>query len=107
MIFIPYLYALYMSIVDVIMMSLLKAQHIGSIKGAWVFPLTMAIYATQPILFYFGLSFEGMGILNVLWNAISSLLVAITGLYLFNEKISGLHCFGILLCVSGIIILGI
>jgi len=106
MVYVPYLYALYMSLVDVLMMSLLKARHVGSIGGTWVFPLTMFIYATQPIMFYFGLSFQTMGILNVLWNAVSSILVALTGFYLFNEKITARDCVGIVLCVSGIVLLG-
>ena len=107
MIFIPYLYAIYMSVIDVIMMSLLKARHIGSLNGFWISPLTMAIYATQPILFYFGLGFESMGILNVLWNAISTILVAITGVYFFGEKLTGVDYIGIGLCISGIVLLGI
>lgn len=105
MLYLPYLYALYMSCVDVIMMSILKAKYIGSITGFWIFPLTMIIYSIQPILFYLGLSFERMGIFNILWNAISSILVTLTGIYLFDEKLTRNDYIGIILCISGVIIL--
>jgi len=48
-----------------------------------------------------------MGILNILWNAISCILIAISGVYFFNEKITGLNYLGITLCISGICILGL
>jgi multidrug transporter EmrE-like cation transporter len=96
-----------MSFIDVIMMSILKAKYLGSIPGFWVFPLTMSIYALQPILFYFGLSFKSMGIVNILWNSISSILVVLTGIYLFDEKLNRNNYIGIILCISGIILLGI
>ena len=96
-----------MSFIDVVMMSLLKARHIGSLRGIWVFPLTMIIYATQPIMFYFGLAYESMGIFNVLWNAISTMLVAIAGVYLFGETLSTYNCIGIAMCISGIILIGL
>ena len=107
MIYISYLYPLYMSVIDVAMMCLLKARHLGIMTGFWIFPLTMAIYAIQPIFFYFGLSFKTMGILNILWNAISSILVAIAGVYFFGEKLTQNDCIGITLCISGILLLGI
>ena len=95
-----------MSFIDVIMMSILKAKYLGSITGFWVFPLTMIIYTLQPIMFYFGLSFESMGIFNILWNSISSILVVLAGIYLFDEKLTTNNYIGIILCISGIIVLG-
>ena len=107
MLLIPYIYALYMSSIDVIIMSLLKARHIGYIHGGWVFLVTMVIYSIQPIIFYFGLSFKSMGIFNVLWNAISSILIALTGVYVFGETITSYNIIGIVLCISGIVLIGV
>lgn len=95
-----------MSCIDLIIMSILKAKYLGSITGFWIFPLTMIIYSTQPMLFYLGLSFERMGIVNILWNAISSILVALAGIYIYDEKFSRNDYIGIILCISGIIVLG-
>ena len=107
MVYLPYLYALCMSSIDLIIMSILKAKYLGLISGFWLFPLTMIIYSLQPILFYFGLSFKSMGIFNILWNSISSILIVLTGMYLFDEKLTRNNCIGIILCISGIILLGI
>ena len=103
----PYLYALFMTFIDIIMMSLLKAKHLGSISGIWIIPLTMALYTLQPILFYFGLSFKTMGIFNVIWNTLSIMAVALTGVYFFGEKLTKYDCIGIFLCISGITFIGL
>ena len=100
-------YPISMSLIDLSVMPLLKAKYLGSIDGLWILPLTMILYSFQPILFSFGLSVHSMGILNILWNAISSILIAISGVYFFNEKITSLNALGITLCVAGIIILGL
>jgi multidrug transporter EmrE-like cation transporter len=104
---IPLLYPVLMSGIDLSIMPLLKAKYLGSIDGLWILPLTMVLYSIQPLLFFFGLSLHSMGILNILWNAISSILIAISGVYFFNEKITSLNALGITLCVAGIIILGL
>lgn len=96
-----------MSSIDVCMMGLLKSKIIGLLDGAWIIPLAMALYSLQPILFYFGLTFRSMGVFNILWNSISSILVILSGVYFFNEKISSLHSLGIIFCITGIAILGI
>ena len=100
-------YPISMSCIDLSVMPLLKAKYLGFIDGQWILPLTMIIYSLQPLLFSFGLSVHSMGILNILWNAISSILIAISGVYFFNEKINVLNGLGITLCVVGIIILGL
>ena len=107
MLLIPYVYATCMSIIDLCMMGLLKSKITGLLTDAWVIPLAMALYSLQPIIFYFGLTFKSMGIFNILWNSISSILVVLSGVYFFNEKITRLNLLGIALCVSGIAILGL
>lgn len=107
MFLIPYVYATCMSIIDLCMMGLLKSNILGLLNGAWVIPLAMALYSLQPILFYFGLTFKSMGVFNILWNSISSILVVLSGVYFFNEKITRLNYLGISLCLTGICILGL
>ena len=107
MLLIPYVYATCMSIIDLCVMGLLKSNILGLVQGAWVIPLAMALYSLQPIIFYFGLTLKSMGVFNILWNSISSILVVLSGVYFFNEKITRLNLLGIALCVSGIAILGL
>jgi len=100
-------YPIFMSAIDLIIMPLLKAKSLGLLTSQWILPITMILYSLQPIIFFFGLSVHSMGILNILWNAISCILIAISGVYFFNEKITGLNYLGITLCISGICILGL
>jgi multidrug transporter EmrE-like cation transporter len=102
-----YLYALYLASVDGIAMSFLKAHKLGIIKNIIVFPVAMIIYSLQPLVFYSGLSFSGMSELNILWDAMSDILVAIIGIAIFNEKITFYKITGFILCLLGIIALGI
>jgi len=101
-----YLYAISMASIDGLALSLLKLKHIGVIKNGWVFPLTMLIYSTQPLIFYNALSIENMTILNLLWDVISDVLVTFIGLFIFNEKISMYQGLGIVLCLIGVALLG-
>jgi multidrug transporter EmrE-like cation transporter len=45
-----------------------------------------------------------MAILNVLWDATSSVLIALVGVFIFGEKLSLVNWLGIFLCTAGIIL---
>jgi multidrug transporter EmrE-like cation transporter len=104
--YIQYLYALYMASIDGVVMSALKAYKTGMIKSFWVFPFSVLIYGFQPIVFYSGLGFESMTILNVLWDVLSDIIVAAIGIYLFDEKLTTQQCIGLAFCMAGIVLLG-
>lgn len=88
-------------------MTLLKLKSISALTSPYILPLTMAIYSLQPLLFYKALSVKGMAILNVLWDATSSVLIALVGVFYFGEKISLINWLGIFLCTAGIVLVGI
>ena len=100
-------YAAAMASLDVIIMTLLKLKSISALTSPYILPLTMAIYSLQPLLFYKALSIKGMAILNVLWDATSSVLIALVGVFYFGEKISLINWLGIFLCTAGIVLVGI
>jgi len=102
-----YLFALYMSVVDAIVLTLLKSHKIGMIKGFWVFPLSFIVYGFQSIMFYIGLSFGSMTVLNVLWDVISDVLVSLIGVYFFGESLNTIQCIGLVLALTGITLLGV
>lgn len=95
-----------MASLDVVIMSLLKLKSTSALTSPLILPLTMAIYSLQPLLFYKALSVKGMAILNVLWDAISSVLIALVGVFIFGEKISLTNWLGIVLCTAGILLVG-
>lgn len=59
--------------------------------------------------FFFALSlqYEGMAVTNVLWIAISVILVAILGHYMFKETIGAWQLVGMALVLVGIVFLNI
>lgn len=104
--FLPYLFALYLAGVDAIMMPLLKAKSLGMLTGRWMLPLASIIYAMQPLVFFQSLSLESMTIMNILWDVMSDVLVAIIGIYVFGESLSKIQVIGLILSLSGITLLG-
>jgi multidrug transporter EmrE-like cation transporter len=101
------LYAMVLASLDVIIMTLLKLKSISALTSPYILPLTMAIYSLEPLLFYKALSVKGMAILNILWDSISSILIALIGAFIFGEKISLINWLGIFLCTAGIILVEI
>jgi multidrug transporter EmrE-like cation transporter len=91
--------------IDVAMMALLKLEKIHLLHGVWILPLAMALYALQPVFFRYKLEYEGVGVLNVVWNTLSSILIALMGIYVFNEKISTTNAMGMILSIIGIIMI--
>jgi multidrug transporter EmrE-like cation transporter len=102
-----FFYTTVMASLDLIIMTLLKLKSISALTSPYILPLTMAIYSLQPLLFYKALSIKGMAILNVLWDATSSVLIALVGVFYFGEKISLINWLGIFLCTAGIVLVGI
>ncbi len=93
-----------MASLDVVIMTLLKLKSTSVLTSPYILPLTMAIYSLEPLLFFKALSVKGMAILNILWDAISSILVTLVGAFIFGEKISLINWLGIFLCMVGIVL---
>ena len=92
---IPYIYLFLMSILDIIMESSVKLFDISN-KNKFII-LAMLIYSLQPLLFYNVMKQGkyGIGITNILWNIISSIIVLLFGISYFNEKINKIQIIGI------------
>jgi multidrug transporter EmrE-like cation transporter len=99
------LYTLVMASIDSIMMTLLKLKQTNYLTGSYILPLAMAIYSLEPLLFFKALSFKGIGLRNALWDSLSSIVIALIGYLLFDEKISLTNWLGIFLCSIGIILI--
>jgi multidrug transporter EmrE-like cation transporter len=95
-----------MAFIDIITMGLLKLKNITFLDNSYILPVSMILYSIQPLLFFKALSFQGIGIVNGLWNATSTGIIALIGFLVFKEKLSFLNCLGIFLCVIGILLIG-
>lgn len=100
----PIAYGSAMAFNDVISLGLLKAIHLEWLSSYYfIFPLIF--YAAQPFLFFNSLSFESMAVMNMIWDLLSDVLVTLSGIYIFNEKISYSKSLGILLAMVSMYLL--
>lgn len=97
-----------MSSIDIIVMTLLKVAQTSPnlISPAFALPFSMALYAIDPLLFFKALNLQGIGIVNALWDTLSTVLIALIGTFVFGEDITGTQWIGILLCAAGIFLIG-
>ena len=98
-------YATFMAAIDIVSLSLLKMVHNGTFPFYGIF-LSVLIYATQPLFFYSALSFEGMAVMNLLWNVISSFTVTMIGVFYFKERLTRTKMIGAALSILAIGLLG-
>lgn len=99
------LFGLIMAIIDAIVLSLLKIQKTHQKYTNAFFVIAMIIYSLQPLIFYKGLTYAPMSILNILWDLFSDLLVCIIGFVIFKEQLTTRQYVGIVLAFVSIILL--
>ena len=100
----PLIYGTYMATVDVFMLGLLKAIHLGWINKIFLFLPTL-IYAMQPWVFLSSLKFESLTVMNLLWDVLSGVFVTGAGLFVFNETITRTQMIGVGFAFVAIILL--
>ena len=82
----PLMFATAMTGVDVIAFSIIKKVFTKDLSMGFGI-ISMMLYACQPLILYFALSYESVAVMNVLWNIISSITVAIVGVTLLHETV--------------------
>ena len=85
-----------MASIDVISLSILKYFSMGVIKNTiWLIP-AVVIYSFQPIIFLKSLSYEGLVVMNLIWDLSSDILVTILGLFWFHERLPSAKLWGVI-----------
>ena len=82
----PILFASAMTGVDVIAFSIMKKIFTKDLSIGFGL-ISMLLYAFQPVILYFALSYESVAVMNVLWNIMSSVIVAIVGIMFLKETV--------------------
>jgi multidrug transporter EmrE-like cation transporter len=73
------------------------------IGGTWQTVAASAIYALGVVpLLTKTLEYEGIGMVNFVWNLFSTILMFVIGMYSFAEKITGLKTIGVILSLAGL-----
>jgi len=91
----PVFFGTIMAVLDIFMMSFLKMISIGTMPSWWGVPLSVGIYALEPLIFLKAMKYEGMVATNLIWNLMSNIIVTLQGIFIFGESIKGLRWVGI------------
>jgi multidrug transporter EmrE-like cation transporter len=94
----PIVFGTAMALVDIFMMSSVKMISKGTIPSWWGVPLSVCLYALEPLIFLKAMKYEGMVVTNLVWNLMSNIIVTLQGILVFGESIKGLRWLGI--CMS-------
>jgi len=101
---VPYAFGIGMATVDICMMTLAKLTNLGKIPYLPGILGATAFYAFQPFLFLKALKFEGMAVVNLIWNLTSSVVITLIGVLYFREKIKGLRILAVLMALFSLIL---
>jgi len=69
--------------------------------------LTSLGFAMAGFFFALSLKYEDVAIVNILWIALSIILVAMMGYFIFKEQLSAFNILGIVVIMAGVILLNI
>ena len=99
------LFGLAMASLDGIILSLLKAVSLGWLGSLrWMIVPTIA-YAAQPWIFLQSLKFEGLTVMNLLWDVMSDVIVTLIGLFYFGESLTWSKKLGVVLSLFSVFLL--
>jgi multidrug transporter EmrE-like cation transporter len=101
----PIFFGTLMALVDIGMMSTAKMVSKGLMPRSWGIPLAVGIYALQPLIFIKAMSYEGMAVINLIWNLMSNIVITLEGVFIFGESIKGLRWVGILMSLFSLCLL--
>ena len=94
----PIFFGTVMALIDIFMMGIVKMVSTGGISSAIGLPLSIGLYALEPLIFLKAMKYEGMVVTNLVWNLTSDVVVTLQGILFFGESIKGLRWLGV--CMS-------
>ena len=101
----PIFFGTIMAVIDICMMSSIKMVSNGSIPSSWGLPLSIGLYALEPLVFLKAMKHEGMVATNLIWNLMSNVIVTLQGIFVFGESIKGLRWVGICMSILSLFLL--
>lgn len=90
-----YVIGIILAVFDLLSLGTIKNISAGLFSHNW-FYFVFAISFIQPVLFYFGMKYTSMTLLNLIWDLLSDIIVTISGLVYFKESLSGTKSIGLL-----------
>ncbi|MDX9893016.1 MAG: SMR family transporter [Patescibacteria group bacterium] len=89
------------------LVGILFAKYYNLTKNNWLLASTVICFGLAGFFFARSLRYEGVAITNVLWIAISVILVTIVGYFFFKEHISPIQIFGIFVIIGGLVLINL
>jgi multidrug transporter EmrE-like cation transporter len=83
----------------------LKEYSVGHKMGYYL--LGIIFYVISATIFMKLLSYEKVGVINLIWNIMSTLFVFIMGYLMFNENLNSYELVGAVMAIAGLILLGL
>jgi multidrug transporter EmrE-like cation transporter len=99
------LYGTAMALIDVGMIGLVKEISRSTVKYLGLMIIPTIAYAIQPWIFLSALRTETMTVMNLMWDLLSDVLVAIVGILYFGEKIGPVRMVGLTLAFISLCLL--
>jgi EamA domain-containing membrane protein RarD len=91
---------LFLSIFDLVFLGLTKEIYLGNFTKNWLIIACIG-YSLVPYIFYKGLSYTSLTILNLSWDITSDILVTMAGIFFFKEYLGYTKAIGIVLaCIT-------
>jgi uncharacterized membrane protein len=78
---------------DVISFGISKLTYLKIFSINWLV-IPIILYGFQLPIFYYGLQFSSMKLLNISWNLMSIILVSSIGFFYFKEKVNTIEIVG-------------
>lgn len=97
-------YGSIMSIIDVIVFTILSMMKKNLISENFL-PMLLVLYGLQPLIFYYGLSYTNMSVLNLSWNLMSNIIVTTIGVMYIGNILSLTQCIGIIVGIVALYLL--
>jgi drug/metabolite transporter (DMT)-like permease len=95
-----------MALIDVFVLTALRLKHEQPPEELrWVLYVAFLVYGLQSVFFYKALDYNGLVVMNMLWDILSDILVSIVGFVVFKEVLSDSQIAGLLLGVLSVFLL--
>jgi len=87
--------------------AIISAKYWQITKQSAFLWLTIISFALAGFFFARSLQYEGMAITNIIWMALSTLLITSVGYFFFKETITTLQFIGIATVVIGLVLINV
>jgi hypothetical protein len=85
------------AVVEAPALSLIRIGGLGNLAAAAL----IFAFGVVPLLSV-TVQYEGIGMVNFLWNIVSTILMFMIGIFFFKEKIASLQVLGVILALLGL-----